>query len=269
MNQIYADILNDLVKYGDRIPMLTSARCNTGDFVEIRNYKFTLYDITKNFATIRKPSRVYAAAEFLWYMSGRNDLDFISKFSKEWRNLSDDNNTCNSAYGHIMMKKFNFDQIQNVITELMAHPSSRRAKINISSASDNLETNDEPCTMYLQYFLRNDKLHCTCCMRSNDAWFGLPYDVFFFTELQKFIADQLGVDYGYYTHFVGSLHYYARDEQKIFHTLQDSYYFMPEATSGINTRFLYNMQDMIISNIDLMNSEDARKYLKGVIDNEM
>ena len=52
-------------------------------------------------------------------------------------------------------------------------------------------------------------------MRSNDVWFGLPYDIVYFTFLQKYIAYRLGVRYGTYTHFVGSMHMYLKDEENI------------------------------------------------------
>ncbi len=45
-------------------------------------------------------------------------------------------------------------------------------------------------------------------MRSNDAIWGLPYDVFFFTMLQELLACELGRQLGTYTHVVGSLHLY-------------------------------------------------------------
>ena len=45
-------------------------------------------------------------------------------------------------------------------------------------------------------------------MRSNDAYLGLPHDVFSFTMLQEIAARELGVGLGEYTHSVASLHLY-------------------------------------------------------------
>ena len=78
-----------------------------------------------------------------------------------------------------------------------------------------IETKDEPCTIALQFRIRDNKLHCTGIMRSNDIWYGFPYDIAFFTELQMMMADELGVEYGSYTHFVTSLHVYNKDLDKI------------------------------------------------------
>ncbi len=50
-------------------------------------------------------------------------------------------------------------------------------------------------------------------MRSNDAYFGLPHDVFAFTMLQEIIARSLSVEPGTYTHVVGSLHLYEEKRE--------------------------------------------------------
>lgn len=51
-------------------------------------------------------------------------------------------------------------------------------------------------------------------MRSNDAFLGLPHDVFAFTMLQEIIARTLGFELGEYKHAVGSLHLYESDRRR-------------------------------------------------------
>jgi len=51
-------------------------------------------------------------------------------------------------------------------------------------------------------------------MRSNDAFLGLPHDVFAFTFLQEIIARSVGVELGLYKHAVGSLHLYDKHQAK-------------------------------------------------------
>ena len=187
-----------------------------GNTRELNNVKLVLKDINNNIVSVRGISPSYLFGELLWYFNGDNSLEFISNFSSFWNNISDDGETCNSAYGYLMQIKHGFNQIEKVIEILEADPNSRRAKININVPNPNVkETKDEPCTMSLHFMIRNGKLDCTTVMRSNDIWFGFPYDVAFFTELQKFIAERLKVGYGEYTHFAVSLHMYDRDEEKI------------------------------------------------------
>lgn len=217
VDDLYLTMCKDLL-HAPRIGGDAAAdRINTGGTRELNNVKLVLNDITKNIVSIRGISASYLFAEMLWYFTGRKDLKFISKFSTAWNGLSDDGETCNSAYGYLMKYAFDFDQIEKVIDLLEKDPLSRRAKININAPNKSvIETKDEPCTMFLQFLIRDGQLHCTTVMRSNDIWFGFPYDVAFFTELQKYIADRLNVKYGTYTHFVVSMHMYERDYDKIY-----------------------------------------------------
>jgi len=70
------------------------------------------------------------------------------------------------------------------------------------------EVKDSPCACTLQFLIREEQLHLIVHMRSNDAIWGLPYDMFLFTMLQELLANELGTPLGTYTHIVGSLHLY-------------------------------------------------------------
>lgn len=231
---------------------------------EINNIKVTLTDITDNVVSCRNISLPYMLGELLWYFTGRNDVKFISNFGSMWSKISDDGATNNSAYGYVLMKKHGFDQIEKIIELLKHDPNSRRAVLNINEANEHvIETKDEPCTIALQFLVRNNKLNCTAIMRSNDIWFGFPYDVIFFTELQKYIASRLMVGYGEYTHFATSLHVYERDVENIANLTLD-----PQKVY-INLGRLCEYKDCMVNYIDEAFDpkkdivEIARKY--GVI----
>lgn len=179
---------------------------------EINNYSFTLTNLDNNVINIRDISESYICGELLWYALGRNDVAFINKFAGLWGRISDDGVTSYSAYGDIVFKRHGFDQVEKIIQLLCADPDSRRAVINFNVPNKNvIETKDEICTIALQFLIRDGQLNCTGIMRSNDVWYGLPYDVIFFTELTKYIARRLGVRYGEYTHHVISIHVYERN----------------------------------------------------------
>lgn len=202
IDEIYYDLCYKLYKHGNEVKGTK----------ELNNVQIELENIDKNIVSIRDISPAYLFGEGIWYFTGRNSMKFISSFGSMWKNLSDDGQTNNSAYGYLMKYAHGFDQIETIIKLLTTDPESRRAVINLNVPNPNvITTKDEPCTIALQFLLRNGKLNCTAIMRSNDIWFGFPYDVAFFTELQKYIADRLMVDYGTYTHFVTSLHLYERN----------------------------------------------------------
>jgi hypothetical protein len=70
---------------------------------------------------------------------------------------------------------------------------------------------DIPCTISLQWLLRWDKLHCTVNMRSSDAWLGLPYDYFTFSQLTNVLASRLRVPVGTITMNLASSHLYEEN----------------------------------------------------------
>ena len=230
---------------------------------EKSNVRFTLLDINENLLTTRHNfSLPYYLGEMTWYGVGSNETDFISKFGKIWERLSDDGVTNNSAYGYILKYKHGFNQIDKMIELLKEDPNSRRAVININVPNENvIETNDEMCTIALQFLLRDGELNATGIMRSNDLWTGTPYDIFYFTEIQKYIARSLGVGYGTYTHFVTSMHIYDRDLGNIENSI-DAYYKGKDVNIEIDGEKLLNWSQSIFDTVK--NSDDHKKEIVEV-----
>lgn len=157
--------------------------------------------------------------ELLWYFSKSNDLRFITYYISQYKDESDDGKTVYGGYGPRLFKlrrgRKHIDQLQNVCSLLTQNPHSRRAVIQLFDAADIAENHKEiPCTCTLQFLVRAGQLDLIVTMRSNDAYLGLPHDVFAFTMLQEFFARRLGVELGTYKHFVGSLHLYQKHRRK-------------------------------------------------------
>lgn len=155
--------------------------------------------------------------EFLWYLSRDNRLDFIRYYIPDYDNETEDGETIYGGYGPRIFRQRCQDQLRNVVKQLRDNPTSRRAVIQIFNAEDIERRHSEiPCTCTLQFLIRRNRLHMLTTMRSNDAYIGLPHDIFCFTLLQEVLARTLGVALGPYSHFVGSLHLYDenRDEAK-------------------------------------------------------
>lgn len=190
---------------------------------EILNAHVEIADPTRGIvqSKIRKMPIRYAVGELLWYLSGSNKVTDIAKYSSFWEDLTDDGETLNSAYGHRILHKFGFNQWEHVKKLLTKDPYSRQAVIHIKDPSP-IPSKDVPCTIALQFHIRQGVLSLTTYMRSNDIWLGFPFDVFAFTAMQVKMAMELGVELGTYTHIAGSLHLYGKDAEKVARSSQSS-----------------------------------------------
>lgn len=213
-----ADKSIDLVwtRWYDKISKMNEPNDSRDGMVigEVINAISVIEDPTKNvlLSPIRKLSMRYAVGEFLWYLSGSNKLKEISKYTKNWERFSDDGENLNSCYGWCIKHKFGFDQYEYVKELLKKDRNTRQAVIHIKEPS-NKPSKDINCTVCLQFFIRENKLYLTTYMRSCDLWYGFPYDVFNFCNLQVLLSMELGVELGTYTHICGSLHLYERDKK--------------------------------------------------------
>ncbi len=179
------------------------------------------------YVPVRKFSTTYVVAELLWYLSGNNETEWIANYSAFWRNISDDGKTANSAYGARIFKPHpriaggSFSQWDYIKDELKNDPDSRRAVVHIRSPWDSVEAKlDVPCTLSLQFFIRDEKLHLVAHMRSSDLILGIAYDIPAFTMLQELMAFEMGINVGTYTHISNSLHIYERHYEMVEKMLQ-------------------------------------------------
>jgi thymidylate synthase len=102
-------------------------------------------------------------------------------------------------------------QIKFIVEELTRNPYSRRAVIDVRDWKVDSKSSDPACLQHIQYFVRNNKLHCKVLFRSNDACKATYMNAFALIMLQNRIAKYLGYEVGSYTHRANSFHCYAAD----------------------------------------------------------
>lgn len=215
--------------------------------------------------TEKKGTLFSCLGELLWYLAGSKDLSFIKHYIPAYEDESEDKLTIYGGYGPRFFNTRGNNQFKNVLTLLKENPESRRAVIQLFDAEDISKRRKEiPCTCTLQFLLRRGQLNMYTHMRSNDAYLGLPHDVFAFTMIQEIMARILEARLGNYFHMVGSLHLYAkhRDDAKIY--LDEGFQekiAMPPVPSGdpwpsiklllTNEALIRNGKDVDISLLDL------------------
>lgn len=152
----------------------------------------------------------FGVAEWLSFMSGEQMLSFFTPYVKRYAEYSTDGVLVDGAYGPRLHE---YDQWSMVLEMLAKDPTSRRAVLSIYRGGDlsGEGGKNTPCTLTMQFLIRNGALDAIVNMRSNDINWGLTYDVMVFTLAQEWVAMRLGVPLGTYYHNAGSLHVYERD----------------------------------------------------------
>jgi thymidylate synthase len=213
-----ADTLDDLLMAV--FPRLLEGQgmvnASRGNFTEIFGAMLVLNNPRARLSRSESKGKIFSAlGELFWYLSKANSLEFIQYYLGVYTDESDDGLSVRSGYGERLFGHNGHDQIQNIINLLTEKSSSRRAVIQLFDASDLSDHYKSiPCTCTLQFIIRDGTLNMLTNMRSNDAYLGLPHDVFTFTMLQEIVARSVNVEVGIYKHCVGSLHLYEKDQQK-------------------------------------------------------
>jgi thymidylate synthase len=214
---IKGDTVDDLLKkvFKEILDNGTSVEPTKGEIKELSGVLLKLTNPLGRLSRTEGKGKIFSClGELLWYLSGSNQLDQIQYYIQDYHRYSDDGKTIFGAYGP---KLFGADgQIAGVIRALQERDSTRKAVVQLFSSSDiKAHHKDIPCTCTLQFLVREGKLSLYTSMRSNDAFKGLPHDIFAFTMLQELTARKLGIPMGEYGHYVTSLHIYMSDLDKV------------------------------------------------------
>lgn len=184
------------------------------EIIEVENYHYELPPYIR-FCTLtpRELKLDYIRAETNWMLRGDPYDLSISKHSNIWRNIVVDGKL-NSNYGFAWYTKFGFDF---VVKQLIADKDSRRAStVIIEREHLDLKQKDVPCTAYVNFRIREDKLNMSVHMRSQDAIYGLGNDAPAFSFLQEMVFVSLrdlaypDLQMGTYHHTADSFHVYER-----------------------------------------------------------
>jgi len=179
-------------------------------------------DIDPTLPIIELPDRPfnykYFAGELAWFISRNTSVKFINNFSSFWNRITDNTNNVNSNYGNILLGPHpaGTNQLKWAYDSLVKDKFSRQAVCFLNSPYYQYPNNkDFVCTMYINFWIRNNKLDMKVQMRSNDIFFGLTYDAPWFSMIHQSMFMNLKKIYpelslGMYYHCADNIHYYER-----------------------------------------------------------
>lgn len=209
----------------------------------------------------------FLAAEAAWILSGDNRVSTIKNYSKHISQFSDDGITFYGAYGPKVI-----DQISYVINCLAKDNDSRQAVINIWREKPG-PTKDVPCTVSLQFLIRDGELYCIDTMRSSDAWLGWPYDIFNMSMISRAIIIGLsqthGIDVGLGNLILtaGSQHLYDKNIEKAEDILKldelGAFKMSVEPEYAMNPHRFFTIDSLVETLWEAANSQDPLEIIYG------
>ena len=232
--ELYLKALKDLVKDGDEC-------CPRGKLIkELRpaSVEFTNPYNRITFLGSRRVNPFFMIAESLWIVSGKADVEWLTKFNANIGQFSDDGVWFNAPYGE-RIRSWNknnahnviinpIDQLVDVYKKLMVDKDTRQAVIVISNPMfDNSKYTigehgkDIACNLVITFKVRHNRLNMTVFNRSNDANWGLwGANLCQFTTIQEVLMNWLKhsgneefaeLEVGDYCQVTDSLHIYLDD----------------------------------------------------------
>lgn len=245
LSEVYRELLQLLLNDAPRVsPRGQPCREILDMCVEIHaptSHPITTADPERNNAIAR-----YTNAEFGLYDRMSDDANEFAKYAPFWKLVANDDGTVNSAYGRIIWKDATLG-VPVRCTEcygaghayakpektcyacggagrvarqtpwgwarqqLERDPETRQAVLLFLRPDHLRECKDVVCTCHGWFAIRDDALHLTMVMRSNDVVKGFVYDAPWFVHLQERMAKEVGRRVGVYTHIAHSMHLYERD----------------------------------------------------------
>lgn len=141
------------------------------DGIQAYGVTYILTNPRNRLHNLRYPESIqYLCRELIAYFRGSLFVnDGLAQASIKWINLTDKKGKINSNYGFYVFhqKRNGRSQYDWVISNLTRNSQSRKALININQVSHKkISTKDFPCTIAIQFLVRNNYLCCEVLSRS-------------------------------------------------------------------------------------------------------
>lgn len=187
------------------------------DFMEMRPYTYIVTSASDMdlivYAERLGLNHEWIVAEFEERIQGgRNPGQAWILRRQDWGEFVEPDGTFAYTYSKRMGLR---NQIARVLTELRIHPASRHGIIAIWNPVIDIGNiggiHRVPCSMFYHAMIRNEALDLHYVMRSCDFYLHFPYDQILAIMLRNWMADQLGIRPGIFSHFITSFHGFRRD----------------------------------------------------------
>ena len=178
----------------------------------------TIYNIEMFFPllTTKKMNFNNILVEFLWFIfGGKNHDDFLHKHNIHISTGSKGSSSSMCRHWEDT-NGYQIDQLQNLSTQLMKNPYSRRHILNLWNSGYVYHTKEFPSTVLIQFFVSNNKtLSSHIYQRSSDIFNYSPIDIAIYALLTYVLAHLCKYKVSTLIHTIGDAHIYRTDIEQI------------------------------------------------------
>lgn len=217
----YLDLVKLVINEGTRKPSRTG--------IETISYFGAFYkvDLSRGFPllTTKKVEWKSLLHEVLWYLSGEDHIRNLRKHTKIWDAWADENGNLETAYGYYWRhfpsaekdengnwRVREVDQIKYIIDEIKRKPYSRRLVVTAWEPGNAIKSKLPPCHYSFTFNVSDGKLNCHLTQRSGDIALGIPFNLAAYSMLTQIIAQETGLDPGFFAHTIIDAHIYVADK---------------------------------------------------------
>jgi thymidylate synthase len=175
------------------------------------------YDLREGFPLVTTKKVLFPAVvrELVWFLRGATNIkDGLTQHTPIWDAWADEAGELGPIYGHQWRSwgsegaSGGIDQISQVIELIKKDPTSRRLIVSAWNVADLPRMALPPCHTMFQFYVAGRRLDCQLYQRSADMALGVPFNVASYALLIHMIANECGLEAGFFVHTLGDAHVY-------------------------------------------------------------
>ena len=219
--QQYKDLVRHVMEFGERKPSRTGV-----DTISVFGAHYKV-DLAQGYPLLTTKQMYWKSMlhELLWYLTGEDHIRNLRQKTKVWDAWADADGNLETAYGYFWRrfpsakrgKDGNWtvrevDQIRYVIDKLKTEPTSRRLVVTAWEPGNATASRLPPCHYTFAFNVLRGRLNCHLNQRSGDVALGIPFNLAAYSALTMMIAQEVGLEPGFFSHFIVDCHIYTASE---------------------------------------------------------
>ncbi|WPK39245.1 thymidylate synthase [Pseudomonas phage Deifobo] len=171
----------------------------------------------------------------------------------QMRNFGGHYSTVNGITDYSKLDNTGVDQIKNLIESLTKDPHSRRHIVLHWNPTQLDDAALPSCHLYHQYQILDGKLNSSFVARSQDICFGTPTNIMFYSLLNHFIANVLGIEPGILYYSGMDVHIYNNQMDMAKELITRTWHDLPKLIIKKDLKTLDDILSLEFEDIELEN----------------